>query len=127
MAQTSGESPPHTPTHLLSPVSQKCKALSLFLYSKSESPCPPPIRRKRIKALVLAEWTPVNSPVSSLQSLRHRSPVAKPNSNGSGEFSDWKVYSDEMGLEHPGLVICLFVLSVSNRMIQRFETSHSLS
>ncbi len=60
------------------------------------------------------------------KSLRRRSPVAKPNSNSSGEFADWKIRGNEMSLENPGFVICLFILSVSNRMIQRFETSHSL-
>lgn len=118
MAQTSGKSPPRTPTHLLSPVSQKRKAPSLFLSrSESESPCPPPICRKRTKALVSADWTPVNLSMSSPKFLRRRSPVAKPNGNGSGEFGDWEVRGDEIGPEHPGFVICLFVLSVSNCMI----------
>ncbi len=65
--------------------------------------------------------------MSSTKFLRRRSPVAKPNSNSSGEFGDWNVRGNEMGFENPGFVICLFVLSVSNRMIQHFETSHSFS
>ncbi len=76
---------------------------------------------------MLAEWIPINPPVSSPKSLRRRLPVAKSKSNSCGEFGDWDVRGDEMGLKNPGFVICLFVLSISNRMIQRFETSHSLS
>lgn len=134
MAQTLSKSSPCTPTHLPSSVSYKRKASSLFLSgSELESPCPPPICKKRTKALELAEsrldWTPVNFSVSSPKFRqesgqecrgmlsRRRSTVEKPNGNDSGEFSDWEVCSNEMGPKHPGFVIYLFELSVSNCII----------